>query len=194
LTNITRLGTQSTCSVFDMTLNQPDSRLIYKADQGFNPDRGIGVWRKPVGGGVYRPDGAQFDFLSGRPYRWNHAQLQTNVMYMLENFFLEPVDPAGTEELASSGVLRLDPPLPNPASAGALLTIGLPQTGSIRLEVLDVTGRRIRTLIGGPMTAGIHTIPWDGRDREGRVVPGGIYWIKLEESRGSLTQKVAIVH
>ncbi len=192
LTNIGRLGTQSLCALFNLSLSQIDSHVIYKAQQNYNPARGIGVWRKPTGGGTYRPNGAQFVFLSGRPYRWTHADMRTNMMYVLGNFFGESL--AGAEEPNGSvSALRLDPARPNPTASETNLRFPLPRAGDVRLDLLDVTGREVRRLAGGMMAAGEHSIGWDGRDGNGHRVPGGIYWIRLQSAGHEVTRKVTVM-
>ncbi len=122
LTNIARLSMQTSAATFDLTLTQPESNLLYKAHQSLPADRGIGVWRKPAAGGFYRSGGGQFVFLSGRPYRWNATDLKTNVMYILGNFFREPVNPAAADgQGALPAVLSLEPVRPNPTGGNAMV-------------------------------------------------------------------------
>ncbi len=68
---------------------------------------------------------------------------------------------------------------PNPASAGTRLAWTMPAAGHARLEVLDVTGRRVATLLDGRIGAGAHLRAWSGRDDEGRVLPPGVYLARL---------------
>lgn len=192
LTNIARLNVQSLCALFNLSLSQLDSRVIYKAHQNYNPERGIGVWRKPVGGGTYRPHGAQFVFLSGRPYRWNHTDLKTNIMYILGNLFEEPV--AGVDDSSGGAItLRLEPARPNPVHDVTNLRFSLPASGDVRLDLIDVSGREIRRLIDGAMGGGTHAIAWDGRDGEGHRVPGGIYWLRLQSAGHEVTRKITVM-
>ncbi|MDM7914757.1 MAG: M1 family aminopeptidase [Candidatus Eisenbacteria bacterium] len=194
LTNIVRLGTQNYCSLFNLTLSQPDSRVIYQAQQYINPDRGIGVWRKPAGGGMYRPDGAQFVFLSGRPYRWEHASLRQNMVHVLETFFEEPIDPAGTEEAeALPRTLTFSPARPNPASGAMQLSFALPRAGSVELTIVDVSGRLVRELLDQPLAAGSHAIRWDGKDGLGHDVPAGVYWSRLQADGERRVRRLVVV-
>ncbi|MBM3287296.1 MAG: hypothetical protein FJY88_08110 [Candidatus Eisenbacteria bacterium] len=194
LTNIARIGTQSAVSVFNQTLSQPDARIIYKADAGYSVDPGIGVWREPVGGGRYRHIGAQFVFLSGRPYRWNHANLKTNVMYILRNFFREPMLPAEVEgEAAPAVAFGLEAARPNPSSGMATLRYTIPRAGDVTLDLLDIGGRRVRRLIEGAALPGPQTAVWDGLDAQGHPVPSGTYWVVLRSEEERATRKVTIL-
>ena len=67
---------------------------------------------------------------------------------------------------------------PNPTRGGARVTMTLSQPSDVRVEVLDVACRRVRTLYEGEMTAGSHAITWDGRDRDGRATASGVYFVR----------------
>ncbi|HNW59811.1 MAG TPA: GDSL-type esterase/lipase family protein [bacterium] len=64
---------------------------------------------------------------------------------------------------------------PNPFNPATELVIALRQGGAIRLEVLDVRGRRVRTLAECYYPEGRHCLPWDARDGQERPVAAGIY-------------------
>jgi flagellar hook assembly protein FlgD len=55
----------------------------------------------------------------------------------------------------------------------------VPTSGPASLTLFDVSGREIRTLVNGPVTAGPHEVAWDGLDRQGRQVPPGAYFYEL---------------
>jgi flagellar hook assembly protein FlgD len=44
--------------------------------------------------------------------------------------------------------------------------------------VFDALGRRVRTLVDGPLAAGRHEIAWDGRDGRGVDAPAGVYLVR----------------
>ena len=48
------------------------------------------------------------------------------------------------------------------------------------MRVFDVAGREIARLVDGERAAGHHRVVWDGRDRAGRSVGTGIYFVSLE--------------
>jgi flagellar hook assembly protein FlgD len=47
------------------------------------------------------------------------------------------------------------------------------------LEVFDVEGRRVTTLLDEIIDAGAHTATWNGRDANGRSQPSGVYFCRL---------------
>ncbi|HMB70088.1 MAG TPA: FlgD immunoglobulin-like domain containing protein, partial [bacterium] len=85
--------------------------------------------------------------------------------------------------------LALHAGVPNPFGEGTVTELALPRPSSVFLEVLDVTGRRIRLLVDERRDAGIHRVAWDGRDSYGRSVANGVYFFRLTASGEVLTAK-----
>jgi len=80
---------------------------------------------------------------------------------------------------------------PNPFNHQSSIRFHLPAATSVRLAVHDVTGRLVRILIAGDLTAGDHQVQWDGRDGFGRPVPSGSYFARILE--GSRSETVRLV-
>jgi hypothetical protein len=184
------LSTQSLCAVFDTIRTTPESQLLFRVSTGFAPTRGIGAIRVPAGGAGFRPKGGRFAFLSGRPYRWNHAQLSSNVSAILANWFLEPQNLADVGKGAPIARLALESARPNPSSGMTALRFSLPRAAHARLVVIDVAGRRARTLLDGTLAAGPHDAQWDGRDESGAVAPAGLYWARLEAGGETVARRL----
>jgi flagellar hook assembly protein FlgD len=68
---------------------------------------------------------------------------------------------------------------PNPFNPSTTLSFTLPAAGEVTLEVLDISGRRIATLVDGVTAAGEHALVWEGRDQAGRQLPSGVYFVQL---------------
>ena len=95
----------------------------------------------------------------------------------------------GTPPLA----LGLASPSPNPMRTFARFSFTLPRAGRVRLEVLDVQGRRVATLADGAMSASRYVRGWDVRDDEGRAVPPGMYLARLSGVLGSVTRRFVVL-
>jgi hypothetical protein len=93
---------------------------------------------------------------------------------------------------AAPAWLWLAPPAPNPARGEALLRYTLPSAARVTLALFDVAGRRVRALEQGERDAGEHATRWDGRDTEGRPVPAGLYFARLEAGGRSATVRLVI--
>ena len=73
----------------------------------------------------------------------------------------------------------LEPNYPNPFNSSTTIAFAIPANGEVRLEIFDVLGQKVRTLATQDMPAGLHQIPWDGRDGKGRQAAGGVYFYRL---------------
>jgi flagellar hook assembly protein FlgD len=69
---------------------------------------------------------------------------------------------------------RLDQNYPNPFASSTTIQFNLAEPGAVRLEIYDVIGRKVATLVDGSLSAGTHAVSWDGSS-----VPNGIYFYTL---------------
>jgi hypothetical protein len=85
----------------------------------------------------------------------------------------------------------LDPSAPNPFSSAARIRFGLPRAEEVSLEIFDVLGRRVATLLDrAPVTAGYHTVIWDGESGTGHPVSDGVYLLRLSAGPVVLTRRI----
>jgi len=54
------------------------------------------------------------------------------------------------------------------------------QQSAVSLEIYNITGRLVKTLVDGRQEAGVHSVVWDGRDARGQEVGSGIYFYRLQ--------------
>jgi len=66
-------------------------------------------------------------------------------------------------------------------------------TGEVVVEVFDLRGRRVRTLVEGQFAAGYRTAFWDGRDERGIPVSDGIYFLRSVEAGMTHRLKIVVV-
>ncbi len=100
---------------------------------------------------------------------------------------------AGIDDLvaydAATAVVAVPPPVgarrlafrapwPNPAAGSVRFVLEVPVAGEASVEVLDLAGRRVRTLHRGVAAAGPLTLTWDGREASGREAPAGLYFAR----------------
>jgi len=64
--------------------------------------------------------------------------------------------------------------------------------GRVRLEIFDVTGRLIRSLLDAKLPAGAHDVTWDGADGSGSTVASGMYFYKMT-TEGFVSAKKLVV-
>jgi hypothetical protein len=82
---------------------------------------------------------------------------------------------------------------PNPFGPSTSIRYGIPARSHVTIEIFDVAGRRIATLVNAIKRPGIYTEEWVGRDASGERVPSGIYFYKLTAGTRSITKKMILV-
>lgn len=73
----------------------------------------------------------------------------------------------------------LEPNYPNPFNPVTTIRYLLPEDCLVRLEVIDLLGRRVRLLVNERRAASLHQAHWDGRDERGALVGAGVYLCQL---------------
>lgn len=89
--------------------------------------------------------------------------------------------------------LSLSEAMPNPTRGIASVDLALPKTTTVRFEIFDASGRRVRSLVDGALPAGPHRIRWDGADASGRSVPSGTYFYRVDAAGEAKTVKVTVL-
>jgi len=112
---------------------------------------------------------------------------------LCEDPCLDPAD--APEEMAETAlpVNRLEQNRPNPFSPGTTIRFSLARTGPARLLIYDGNGRRVRSLLDGPLTAGPHLAVWDGLDDAHNRLASGVYWCELSTEGYSSHKKMIIL-
>jgi len=75
--------------------------------------------------------------------------------------------------------IQLNQNYPNPCNAGTKISYQLGSEGHVRLEIYDLRGHRIKTLVHGSLPPGSYSVHWDGLDDSGVAVASGIYFLCL---------------
>jgi hypothetical protein len=102
--------------------------------------------------------------------------------------------PAGVEELPSKSVcFYLSVNYPNPFNSGTIIDYEIAVAGEVRLEILNLLGQKVRTIVAERKPAGKHQARWDGLDDHGMVVPSGIYFYRLSTIRLTETRKALLM-
>ena len=108
------------------------------------------------------------------------------VQYSSESFKLEPRnddDFGEITDVAQSGELTpyefaLKDNYPNPFNPTTTIEFTLKRKAEVKLEVYNLMGRLVCTLVEGELEAGLHTAVWDGIDGRGIPVSSGIYFVR----------------
>ena len=96
--------------------------------------------------------------------------------------------------MQTPGRPRPTPPSPNPTHGTIRLSFDLPRSGPARLEVFDLSGRRVGQVMDATLAPGRYVRAWDARDASGRAVASGLYLVRLRASGGEVTRRFVVLH
>jgi hypothetical protein len=106
-----------------------------------------------------------------------------------------PLEAPGIDENTNKplSVFTLAQIAPNPVKKTGVIEYNLPTTQRVSLDIYDVAGQLIRTLVNEVAEAGTHQVVWDGRDARGNQVASGVYLYRLKGESESATEKLIFV-
>ena len=82
---------------------------------------------------------------------------------------------------------------PNPFNPSTVIPYQIPASDHVRLEVFNLLGQRLATLVDAEQSAGMHTALWDATDAVGRAVGAGVYIYRLSSGGVSVSRRMVLV-
>ena len=74
-----------------------------------------------------------------------------------------------------------------------MISFSLPSEGHVMVNIYDITGRLVSTLVDGNLSSGYHQVSWDGTDMFNSNVSAGLYIYSLQSESVSLTRKMVLM-
>lgn len=101
--------------------------------------------------------------------------------YVLVNDEGGPLLPGGTllPDEPRETAFRLEQNQPNPFQETTAIIYSIPAEERVTLQVYNTLGAPVVTLVDRVEPPGFHQVEWDGKDRNGNRLPGGIYFYQL---------------
>ncbi|MBC8527562.1 MAG: right-handed parallel beta-helix repeat-containing protein, partial [Candidatus Cloacimonetes bacterium] len=78
---------------------------------------------------------------------------------------------------------------PNPFNKTTLISYSLPKSGTVKIQIYNIKGQLVETLINENKPAGFHTVEWNAKD-----MSSGIYFYKLSTKDKTFVKKMIILH
>lgn len=101
--------------------------------------------------------------------------------------------PAGVGPTAGLALTSHLTAQPNPCNSRARVSFTITASGTVRLSVFDVTGRKVCDLADQWMPVGNHQVVWDGTDAQGFPLSSGMYWLCLDAPNLRGTQEIVLI-
>ena len=97
------------------------------------------------------------------------------------------------DEIGLPGEFALHPNFPNPFNPSTKIAYDLARDSNVKLEIFDLIGRNVRTLVNGKQIAGRHMATWNATDNYGQPVSAGVYLYRLHTANKVFTQKMILM-
>ena len=165
-------------------------RADFWRDSSYDPDTPAQRYR--FGSDAY------FHLVARQPEMGRYLALGKNVEVLVggEQYRIGETEIETGVEGESSSVLPelpwLEQNFPNPFNSSTTIRYRLAEPGRVRLEVFNLKGQQVRTLVQAYRVAGSHEVSWDGRDRAGDPVATGVYLARLRVPQGSQVRKLLL--
>ena len=99
----------------------------------------------------------------------------------------------GSEELINPKTFALEQNYPNPFNPSTMISFEIFEQASVELIVFDINGRFVRKLLKGGLNSGSYNIEWNGKDSQGMLVSGGIYFYSINVNGQTLIKKMSLI-
>jgi hypothetical protein len=101
--------------------------------------------------------------------------------------------PVSNEDLVNPAVTQLQGNYPNPFNPETTISFSLKESQFVNIDIYNILGQRVKTLVANEMNKGTHSLIWNGTDNGGRNVASGIYFYKMQAGKYSSTKKMILM-
>jgi subtilisin family serine protease len=130
-------------------------------------------------------------------YRLKSDVLTTAIGWLLDDVYLKvqpfPSGVTGTPDKIAVRVFSLDQNRPNPFRGQTAIKYQLPAESPVKINVYNISGQLVRTLVDNKQLPGYYNIAWNGRDNSNRPVSAGVYFYRLNAGDVNLTKKMVLL-
>ncbi|MFA7214303.1 MAG: T9SS type A sorting domain-containing protein [Candidatus Cloacimonadaceae bacterium] len=82
---------------------------------------------------------------------------------------------------------------PNPFNPSTTISYWLPETARVRLDIYNLKGQLVKTLIDSEMAAGLHSVVWNGKDSNNQAVASGVYFYRISSPNNTQTKRMLLM-
>jgi hypothetical protein len=154
------------------TVNAADSALVYN-----RPDLVRGIWT--------------YYFVTSDGSKGIH-NTKYAVSLLQKALGWYPTDVQRTDDIMPTE-FTLQQNYPNPFNPTTRINFSVPDRSGVRIEVYDIIGRLVTTIVNTDLDAGNYSVMWDGTDATGTKVTSGIYLYRLQAGTYTAMKKMVMV-
>ncbi|MEN8191344.1 MAG: T9SS type A sorting domain-containing protein [Bacteroidota bacterium] len=97
------------------------------------------------------------------------------------------------EIVALPNTYKLGNAYPNPFNPTTNIKFAIPVSNNVQIDVYNIMGQKVRTLVNTEMNAGSYEVTWDAKNDNGEQVSTGIYFFHMKSSHYQATQKAILM-
>ena len=101
-----------------------------------------------------------------------------------------PTNVRQTDQVISNFYLSQN--YPNPFNPSTTISYAIPEQSEVELEIFDIRGRSVLTLVRQSQPAGSYNVTWNGHNRAGQKVNSGVYLYKLKAGAQILVKQMIL--
>ena len=90
-------------------------------------------------------------------------------------------------------VTELNGNYPNPFNPETAINFAIKEAGKVRIDIFNIKGQYVKTLVNEHLEAAYHSIVWDGKDDSGVNVSSGVYFYKMDAAKYTSTKKMILM-
>ena len=161
----------------DSTITEPLRFMNYVLPAGESME--ISIAFRPLEEGVF----AGFLIVSSD----DPAAMQVNIPLMAS------ATPVSNENQVNPVITELKGNYPNPFNPNTTIRFSLKERGKVSIDIYNILGQKVKTLVNGDLPAGVHNLSWNGLDENKRPVASGVYFYKMQSGSYSNTRKMILM-
>ena len=128
--------------------------------------------------------------LNNLPTDWS-AQITNDFTNLVLKFIYDGTSEEEIVIINSGNVLH--PNYPNPFNPSTTISFETVKDGNVQIDIYNVRGQRINTLLNDNLKSGLHIIEWNGKDDNGSNVASGIYFYRLRTEEETIVRRMVMM-
>jgi hypothetical protein len=119
-------------------------------------------------------------------------EIHTKMKEMIDSFniHMEQEQNSKSEESGAEGIESYN--FPNPFNPSTTISYTIDNPNEVLIQIFNSNGQHIRTLLNEYQSAGTHSVFWDGRDKDGNILPSGIYFYRIKAGNQEFSKKMIL--